>query len=327
MRPQEPTPSRMVANIVRRSFPYPIASAWHRVALATADAERIRQLTAFQEVLLRTLAALLLPDYLRGDPASRIEDVIPRLGRASLGTWVELVRETVRTLERRASPPVFMPEALPWYFDARGKPSAAAQQLDQLVRLRNRASHDAPVTGAGEIASQTRELFERSLALLDSLTWLARYRLLRVLTQDPQRSGGTRGKVQYFAGSEALAEPVTVKWRSQLLPQVVYLAKPSGDELLEVSPFLQVMTDPGTRQDRLFLFKGHHKGGKLVLAHDDTGHDGVERWGRGDAGLGSPHGRPSPWPGSSRRRMDMTRHVHTKPYDTAARPAPPGLVD
>jgi hypothetical protein len=51
---------------VNRLMPYTIASAWHRIELAVTNAERVQQLISCLEILLRTMVAFLLPDYLRG---------------------------------------------------------------------------------------------------------------------------------------------------------------------------------------------------------------------------------------------------------------------
>src|SRR5436305_7815689 len=81
--------SRVTDQTVRRRFPYPIAAAWHRMTLATTDSDRIRCLIACNEVLLRTLSAFLLPDYLRGTASPAVEATIRKLERPTDGIRIE----------------------------------------------------------------------------------------------------------------------------------------------------------------------------------------------------------------------------------------------
>ena len=58
----------LVDQLIRTSYPHPVAAAWHRVSLAPSSADRIKRLLACLEVLVRVQCALLMTDYLRGPP-------------------------------------------------------------------------------------------------------------------------------------------------------------------------------------------------------------------------------------------------------------------
>ena len=95
--------------------------------MASGDADRLRHLHAFLEVLVRTLAALALQDYLRGPSSPAAEDTLSRLARPSLGTWVQLLRETTRQIGARPDPAPFLPELVTALGD-RHRPDATGRR-------------------------------------------------------------------------------------------------------------------------------------------------------------------------------------------------------
>ncbi len=253
---------------MRRAFPHPVAAAWHRASLTTTDAERIKHLLACQEILLRTLVCWLLPDYLRGDPSPAVEELLPRLQRPALGHYLGLVREMSRALRERDE--VFLPEACDWYFTPKGKPSRAAALLDALVALRNQEAHGHAL-GPKETGARAAQLLSDMKALLGGLSWMTAYRALRVMTSRPGRRGGFSGKLQFLVGLEPQCEPVPARWQAALFPEAVFLVNPAGDALLELSPGMQVLFDPGPRAERVYVLASTRKDKKLVLKHDATG--------------------------------------------------------
>jgi len=108
----------LTEDTIRYTLPYPIAKAWHRAAVSTNDKDRIDRLIECNEILLRTLGALLLPDYLRGEPSPKLEKQIRRLDRPGDGTWLGLVRSLIKYVGVRTDPPPFIGEIYSWYFAA-----------------------------------------------------------------------------------------------------------------------------------------------------------------------------------------------------------------
>ena len=273
MRPAHPegdlAVTRAIDGLVRRAFPHPIAAAWHRASLTTSDADRIKHLLACQEVLLRTLVAQLLPDYLAGPAAAPVEELLPRLERPAMGHWVGLVREILRTVRERDRPP-FCPEAADWYFTPKGKPSQAARLLDSLVSLRNEEAHGRALSPK-ETAARAAQLLGDLKALLGGMAWMTAYRPFRVVEQRARRRGGHAGKVQFLVGVEPQTQPQSAAWSAGLFQDAVWLANPAGDTFLELSPALQVLYDAGPRAERVFLLAHTKKSKKLVLKHDATG--------------------------------------------------------
>jgi hypothetical protein len=259
----------LIDQLVRSSFPHPVASAWHRVSLATSSADRIKRLLACLEVLVRVLCVLLLPDYLRGPPDEAVEKTLVHLDRPALGHWVQLLRSLVRALEVRESPAPFMPEVISWYM-TKGRPSDGAKRLDELVMMRNEEAHGRALSVA-EQDERAAELLVGLRGVISDLAFLAGYRPFRILTSSLSRRSGFSGRIQFLIGVGAQPEPVQGSWPARLFEEGVYLTNPSGAEVLELSPFMQVVHDPGPREDCVFVLAGTQKQKKLVLKNDSTG--------------------------------------------------------
>jgi len=271
--------SRVTDQTVRRKFPYPIAAAWHRVTLANTDSDRIRCLIACNEILLRTLAAFILPDYLRGAASPTVEAAIRKLERPTDGMWIELLRETLRHLGQRSEPACFLSEAPRWFFAGNGGPGEGARQLNTVIELRNRISHDGASVSPTQTRQQYQELYQAVWAVLLSLGWLALYRPFRVRSQEPAlRRGSTgktevvfTGKLQFFAGAEEQSEPLGAEWSAVLMTESVYLGNADASGLLELTPFLEVLPHPHTNQEHLYLFRSSSGLKKMLRVHDESG--------------------------------------------------------
>ncbi|MEQ1508345.1 MAG: hypothetical protein ABMB14_39305, partial [Myxococcota bacterium] len=177
----------LVDQLIRTSFPHPVAAAWHRVSLATSSADRIKRLLACLEVLVRVQCVVLLPDYLRGPPDDAVDKTLERLDRPSLGHWVQLLRSLIRAIDDRELPP-FVPEAIAWY-GAKGRPSDAAKRLDELVTVRNDEAHGRALSPS-EQDDRAAELLSQLRRALGEMGFLASYRPFRILTSSLSRRGG-----------------------------------------------------------------------------------------------------------------------------------------
>ena len=271
---------------IRQWFPQPLAAAWHRVLLAREPHERVQRLSSFAELLLRFGAVVLLQDYLRGEPVPQVEAVLPRLDRPSLGTWLELCRELASALATRQGLAPFLPGAVAWALPAREGGAWALAPLERCAALRNEGMHGG-ATSSAEAAQRAEALADSARAALEGMQWAASLRLLRVVDGRLTREGTTRGSVQLLCGSEALPEPLPCEWTAPLGHETVYLVRPDGTALLDLHPFLSLVHVPGAGSERLHLLKSVHKGRKLVLVDEETGHkleqplpgaDGAEGW-------------------------------------------------
>jgi hypothetical protein len=258
-------------HTVRQHMIAPIAIAWHRVHATTGAAGRIQRGAATLEITLRVVAAIALTDYLRGPPDPRVEQQLERLSRPSLGTWLGIAREALRAVRERTVPAPFVPEAVDAWFDAKGGPTPALRRLDELVALRNQLQHGGGVGGESTDAAHAATLVEGLREVLASLSWLLRYRVFRVVDQQPTRAQTVRGRVQFFVGLSA-GDPVSAEWTATLFPDAVYLCDPTAQAVLELSPLLWMLPEPSLGVERPFLVHAVHKSGDLVLNWDETGH-------------------------------------------------------
>ncbi len=260
--------TRLIDQLIRTSFPHPVAATWHRVSLVTSHTERIDRLFSSLEVLIRLLDGVLLADYLRGASDEGVERAVDNLERPSMGHWVQLLRALVKVLGKRKPAP-FVPEVVPWYLD-KGRPSEVARQIDELVQLRNEHVHGHRLA-AGEQEARVNHVMETLRTVLGQLDFLAGYRPFRVMTSEWARQDRFEGRVQFLTGAAAQAEPVRAHWRAPLVPNCVYVTNPDSSAFLEVSPFVQVLYDSGPREDRVFVVAATKKRKKLLLKNDVTG--------------------------------------------------------
>ncbi|MEN9799587.1 MAG: hypothetical protein RL653_3284 [Pseudomonadota bacterium] len=256
---------------IREWFPQPLAAAWHRVLLAREPHERVQRLAAFDELLLRFGALVLLQDYLRGEPAAPVEGLLPHLDRPSLGTWIGLCRELARALVGRTSPPPFHPAAVAWALTPREGGTGGLQPLEACANLRNEGMHGAALT-AVQASALAEELLVESRRALEAMGWASAVRLLRVVDGARTREGTERGSVQLFAGSEPLPEPVPCEWAAPLAHDALYLVSSDGAQLLDLHPFAALLHVPAAHLERIHLLKSVHKGRKLLLSDEETGH-------------------------------------------------------
>ncbi|MEO0603766.1 MAG: serine/threonine-protein kinase, partial [Myxococcota bacterium] len=260
--------TRLIDQLIRTSFPHPVAATWHRVSLVTSDADRIDRLFTSLEVLIRMLDGFLLADYLRGPSTDGVERALDNLERPSMGHWVQLLRALVKAIDRR-KPRAFVPELVPWYLD-KGRPSEVARQIDELVQLRNEHVHGHRLA-AGEQTARVNHVMETLRTILGKLDFLAGYRPFRVMTSEVSRRGRFDGRIQFLTGAAAQAEPIRAHWQVPLIADCVYVTNPDASAFLEVSPFLQVLHDSGPREDRVFVVAATRKRKKLLLKNDVTG--------------------------------------------------------
>ncbi|MEZ4240632.1 MAG: serine/threonine-protein kinase [Myxococcota bacterium] len=258
----------LIDQLIRSSYPHPVAAAWHRVSLAPSSADRVKRLLACLEVLVRVQCVLLLPDYLRGPADEAVEKTLERLDRPALGHWVQLLRSLIRAIDARELP-AFAPEAVSWYL-TKGRPSDSARRLDDLVAIRNDEAHGRALSPSEQNARAAEVLGEMRL-LLGELSWLGRYRPFRILASSLSRRGGFEGRIQFLTGVAPQAEPVRASWPARLFEECVYLTDPAGTAVLELTPFVQVIYDEGPKEERVFVLAGTHKQKKLVLKNDATG--------------------------------------------------------
>ena len=108
------------------------------MTLPDSDSRRIELLRSAFDITLRTLTAILLPDYLRGAPSPEVEALLLLHceKNPSDGTRLDLVRETIRHLHKRNQPTMFVPEFHEWFFERKGV-SESFVALHDMVSLRN----------------------------------------------------------------------------------------------------------------------------------------------------------------------------------------------
>jgi serine/threonine protein kinase len=261
--------NRITDRTIIEHFPHPIAAAWRHTLAATNDVDRLKRLFFCYETTLRTLASIILLDYLQGPRTDRVDRLIENLETPSLGHWATLIRDSLTAIHSRDETGTFFPEALDWFFDQNGPKKSIIEVLETLVQLRNKDAHDTPAATKAASTEQCAIVFKKMRALCASLKWLRGYRLFCVHDLKKRRSSRTRydGKFSFYVGTADVPIPVDGSIGLDLFEEAIYLAAPTGDRILEVTPFIRLEFDEMLKQDRLFLFRKVFKGKKLVLAN------------------------------------------------------------
>lgn len=261
--------NRTIDLAVKETFPQPVAAAWRKALVTTSNTARVKALFDYYEVLLRTLAAYFILDYLRGSRSTSVEDSFHKLDKPSHGTWLGLIRDSLRVIRQRPEVDGFFPEASDWYFDRKGKPTAIVRKMEALVTLRNRWVHGELPSGEEANSKLASALFDDLRAIGMTLSWLPGYRLFRLqeLRRQRGRDVHVKAKASFYMGEDETPIPASISIGANLLTDAMYLASPCGERVLEVTPFIRVEHDDQD-QPRLFLLRSTAKS-KMVVLHND----------------------------------------------------------
>lgn len=291
--------TRLLDRFVESQMPQPIAAAWRAAGRAEGPEAVFRSLHECGHVVLRVLLGIAISDYARGataiadarravhmqlvggpdrtssrlgerewfkleapdEEATRLLAGFRSLRMDSVGIYRDLLRDLARYLGRRTTPAPFVPELAAWLFRADGSPTEHHAALDALVVARNDDVHLRD--GARATADA---MLDRMRAVLDSLRWLARYRLLRIVKSRGARGGERNGKLQVFSGHEEDPQPIHAAWKGDLVDGAMYLVDPNVENALEVSPFLEWRAGEAEGEpERLFVWKNLDEVGRIRL--------------------------------------------------------------
>lgn len=260
--------TRTTDLFIRRAYPHPISLSWATVLSSTAGVQRLDLTFAAFEIALQSVGALLLADYLTGQPSKAVEQRLAGFAGPSLGHRVELIREICRHLHDRGD--AFFAPAVEWYFRSPNKPSVAARRIDDLLALRNQVVHRKLKEGRGSLGDVDREAVNLLRNILLELDWVARYRLFVVEDLRPRRDGASDGRVRFLIGESEVFEVGPCIWSGPLLPETVYCCKPDGSVMLDVSPFVSLRLDFVTGQLAMGILASIDRDSRIIIQHTRT---------------------------------------------------------
>jgi hypothetical protein len=265
-------------ELVRGCFPQPIANAWSRYENARTTSDRLRYASALQETTARLLGVYLLAEWVAvvgGRPSKGADAVLG--DRPSSGDRWTLIDHMCRGLSDR--PEGFFAPAMHWFRSANSRPSRAYHAVERLVNLRNGDAHQIPREDPEHLERLAADQDDALLTLLQSLSWLTDYRIVRLGAATTRRVRGSDGawlladvgKAQAFIGDAEA--PRSMAWE---LPRAaggidtasILLSHPQRGLLL-LEPFAVVTGDSG--RERLFLWKHVTKSGHVVAAQEMSG--------------------------------------------------------
>ena len=96
--------SSTITTKLFQELPYPLATSWELVLRAQSSADQIRQVKALLDVYFRYVSGVLIAGYVREEPNEKIECLLPRLSKPSMGHYCELIREILRYFTHHQGP-------------------------------------------------------------------------------------------------------------------------------------------------------------------------------------------------------------------------------
>jgi len=256
---------------VCRHFPYPIAAAWQEALLATDEIQLEQRLFTVIEVTARVLGILAICDYLRGAVVLDVEPLLQGLDKPKPEHWAALCRAAAHAIAQRETPKPFCAELLTWALTPARDQLDGCARLEHVLGLRRDLLRRTGSDDTFDHEVRVEALCRTVLGLLQSLTWLALYRMMRVTALKTERDRTYSGCMQFFVGGAEFPEPLDAMWTAHLLLDVVYLCDARGANLLELSPFVRYLKHPRQRKTQCFLFEAARSMERLTLVHDTSG--------------------------------------------------------
>ena len=137
-------------SIIINEFPLPIAKNYLRVLEFVGWEKKTRQVIHVFEFTVRSLALILISQYLLIDREkvsnSRLNKLLrEKLPKPSLGSWVEILFTTLASYKDHRDL-MFMPELYDAYWDTKQqKPQKGVRELfNKIVVIRNHLAHELP---------------------------------------------------------------------------------------------------------------------------------------------------------------------------------------
>ncbi|MCC6527706.1 MAG: cyclic nucleotide-binding domain-containing protein [Polyangiaceae bacterium] len=277
--PEAPKASAAPDPIADR-YPHPIAAVYRHMTVLADPRPRLERLLDLLEVTVRYLGLFAVAEYVAGPRSSELLDdlVVKGLGKSSLGQWLMVVRETLLPYGR-APGELFAPELFAARYERPGRPSAAAEALDGLLRFRNDLRHGAGGALSEEAARAALAEHEPVLReVLASLSCLADYPLVWL-----ERMSFSRGSFVYryqkCMGAHGDFGSAELSLKEPFETGQLFLLHKDGGRLLPLFPFMMLETCAVCTLRDVFLFydlsnaagefvelvRGHHQASAPAL--------------------------------------------------------------
>ena len=271
--------------IIEQKYPYPIAVAFRRLETDEYMEKGAKRLKGVLEVAERTLHLLahvvligLFEDSRKAAngelPKGLTADFEKKFGALSFGSLIQYLREGIRTYKEHPEK-CFVPELYPFYFDASGKPTEAAQAFDALVAVRNKLAHPTQQYTAKELADFCGEAEGELTKILEGLGFLTKYELLNVnqIEVIKKRSKEATFKHRF---SKIVGVSENFKAREDSFPvfmdsHAMVLKKKETFDYLDLSPLVIYSAEGEKQVPDVFLYLGQKGAGYIYSACNNGG--------------------------------------------------------
>lgn len=231
-------------QLILTEFPYPIAISYQKLLEATTWRRKIDEGLKIFEFTLRTMALILINQYLNED-IKKVNDerfnqlLLSKLPEATLGSWVQLFFDSLQVYEDKQNF-FFAPELYEILWDTSKEPHTKRKGVrgpfDRLAELRNAKAHFR----LADTEENAQEVLKNLQATLDEFSFINKYDLIRIT----HKMDNEECRYDFYRGLTVTSDSGRLKlWRKgekQLQENWFYLLRKTdkGRELLELHPFL-----------------------------------------------------------------------------------------
>lgn len=240
----KPTNSEEFDKLILNEFPCPIAASYQKLLKATTWRAKIDEGLKLFEFGLRTVALVLINQYLNED-IQKVNDesfnqlLLSKLPEATLGSWVELFFRCLQVYDSKQKL-FFTPELHEILWDTSKQPhtkrKGARGSFQRLVELRNARAH----LRLADTEENAQEVLQNLQATIAKFTFIRQYDLIRVT----EKLDEEQCLYDIYRGLTITADSGKLKlWRKgdkHLHQNWFYLLRKTsgGREVLELHPFL-----------------------------------------------------------------------------------------
>ncbi len=267
----------LLIEYIKTRFPQPVAVAWAGYDRAGDDLHSIKQLNRIMEILAQALNAFMLAEYLSGAPDDAVQGRLKEIQQATsppmIGSRWTLTAKLIKATRDRAGVGFYSEASTFWFGDKPNGKSRHQKACRKYTTLRGEIEHELPNLGERLLREHHTQLRTWFFELLEGLTWLTHYRLIRLLEYARDTPKGRRAKVAIYAGAGQPETPLWVwprnQWPAQVLDKAHCYIAHHQHGLLDASHLFHVV-ECEHGQERLVMWRTITSDGASDLVHGPT---------------------------------------------------------
>jgi formylglycine-generating enzyme required for sulfatase activity/tRNA A-37 threonylcarbamoyl transferase component Bud32 len=238
-------------------YPFPISDLYRKFRFAKASSEKVAYALGLAEITLKLVTVLsMVASYDNPTTKLHIAKFRSRLGGATLGTWLNLLR-SVSSVILDTADDTSLSSHLREMFRPRGsdKSDTFLSEFQRILEIRNAFIHGEPMTNPVS-ENFLRSISPSLIATLSYLSFLSRYRFAYCEETRKIRSPDCfESTIRLCNGSNPTFQFQVWELDSALDPFVPFLVSQNLDEIYKLYPFLTVQSLASNRSPQIGFFQ------------------------------------------------------------------------